>query len=543
MTVPAPTPQTPGSNELHNDLDNTPHSDPHERLDWQRVHRATPFIRGWIVLVAVGYALLQNGGMDMFEDGIDRTVILFSLGGLVLFAAVWILYGWLAWRRMAYAYDFESVYMKSGIVFRQEQKVRLDRIQSIDITKPLIARLVGLAELRITSAASSAFRIGFLSEAAANQLRNEILARAAGVVTQATVTQPGGVPVQTAVPGMPLATDPVTGAAFAGDPVTGQNLTGEAPTPAGQPAQTQPAVLPVLAQEAPEQIIYQVPPQRTIAAALLSVIPLLALLIVIAMLVLFLTGNGSIALTMLPALFGFGPFAWNRFVGEYGFTAANSADGIRVRQGLLETKAQTIPPGRVQAIRLRQGLLWRKLGWWRADLNIAGQGLGENNGFSGSILLPVGTAKEAIDALWLVLPDLGVDNPLEVLEAAMTGKGTDQGFTVSPNSAKWLDPLSFRRNGYRVLGRALLIRKGVLVRTIELVPHERTQSLGLKQGPLQRMLGLTSFTLHSTTGMITPTVAHLSNDHAAALLAHQNERATIARHGQGPEKWMEQIRG
>lgn len=521
----------------------------HDQLDWHRVHRATPFIRGWIVLVAVGYAVLQNGGSDMYENGLDATLLLILGGGVVAFCGLWVLYGWLAWRKMTYAYDYESVYLKQGIIFRQERKVRLDRIQAVDVTKPLIARLVGLAELQITSAASSAFKIGFLSDAAANQLRNEILARAAGVITAKTagphagLTQPGLVPngQDTAAPTIPgLTSDlPIP----TGVPVgTDQFQPGAGLAPDGQPGAQAP-VSALLAQEAPERIIYQVPPTRTIASALLSFIPLIAVLMVITMLVLFLAGNGGIAIAMLPVLFGFGPFAWNRFVAEFGFTAATSADGIRVRQGLLETKAQTIPPGRVQAIRLTQGLLWRKLGWWRADVNIAGQGLGENNGFNGSILLPVGTAKEAIDALWLVLPDLGVGNPLEVLEAAMTGKGTDQGFTISPKSARWLDPLSYRRNGYRVLGRALLIRKGVLVRVIEVVPHERTQSLALAQGPIQRKLGLTSFKLHSTSGLISPAVPHLSNADAARLLAHQSERASIARHGQGPEKWMEQISG
>lgn len=519
MSFPVPdpvnVPQEPSHTPERLDYDSLDH----DSLDWRRVHRATPFIRGWLVLVAAGYALLQNGSSDLYQGGIDTTFLLITLGGVLLFAILWILYGWLAWRRTSYAYDFESVYMKSGIVFRQERKVRLDRIQAIDVTKPLIARLVGLAELQITSAASSAFKIGFLSDNAAQELRNEILARAAGVVTAPAV---GKTPPEQFAP-----------------PMDGQGMGIPSPPPLGN---GQPVPVDYLvAQEAPERIIYQVPPGRTIWSAVLTVVPMISVLLVIVIIVLFATGNGGIGLTFAPILLGFGPIAWNRFVGEYGFTAATSADGIRVRQGLLETKAQTIPPGRVQAIRLQQGPLWRRFGWWRADVNIAGQGIGEGGSVTGSVLLPVGTQTEAIDALWLVLPDLGVDNPLEVLAAAMKGKGTDQGFTVSPSSAKWLDPWSFRRNGYRVLGRALLIRKGFFVRTIEVVPHERTQSLGLKQGPLQRKLGLTSFALHSTTGTINPTVPHLSNADAATLLAHQNERATIARHGQGPEKWMEQI--
>src|SRR5699024_5612297 len=109
-----------------------------------------------------------------------------------------------------------------------------------------------------------------------------------------------------------------------------------------------------------------------------------------------------------------------------------------------------------------------------------------------TVLLPVGTRDDALRALWLVLPDLGVADPVALLDAALVGSGTASGFTSSPRGARWVDPLAWRRNGFVVMGRGLLIRRGRLVRTVEVVPHERTQSLALVQGPLQRRFGVAS---------------------------------------------------
>ena len=77
-----------------------------------------------------------------------------------------------------------------------------------------------------------------------------------------------------------------------------------------------------------------------------------------------------------------------------------------------------------------------------------------------------------------------------------------------------------------------------MTRRMVLVPHERTQSLGLRQGPLQRRLRLASMHVHSTPGPVTPVVDHLEQSVAAALLHEQSDRARHARSLAGPEQWM-----
>jgi putative membrane protein len=194
----------------------------------------------------------------------------------------------------------------------------------------------------------------------------------------------------------------------------------------------------------------------------------------------------------------------------------------------------------VQAVRLQQPLLWRRVDWWRVEINVAGYGFSQTNQNVESVLLPVGTRQDAITALSLVLPELGVDDAGHVIDEGLSGMTTDGGFTCAPRSSVWVDPVAWRRNGFRVTPRALLTRSGRITRELAVVPHERTQSLALTQGPLQRKLGLASFEVHSTPGPVSPTARHLAGATAAALLDEQSRRARIARSTAGPEQWMSQ---
>ena len=66
---------------------------------------------------------------------------------------------------------------------KRSRRVRLDRLQAVDVVRPLVARALGLAELRLEVAGggSSEAPLAYLSEDAAQRLRAELLARAAGL--------------------------------------------------------------------------------------------------------------------------------------------------------------------------------------------------------------------------------------------------------------------------------------------------------------------------------------------------------------------------
>ncbi len=489
---------------------------------WRRVHPVTPFVRGWAVLAAV----LIIGGQQVVEDlpnvgrvaGTVQGVWWQALLGLVLFALVVFGYAAVAWRMTTYAVDDDAVHLRKGVVFRQQRHARLDRLQAVDIRQPLLARVFGLAELtlEVAGGSGSAVAIGFLKESDAQLLRADLLARAAGVKARRSASTPtvvtGPIPM---APGDPGAVPAAEGAADL--------------------VETLPPV-------APEQPVYDVPPGRL----LLSLVRSPAVWILVAVLVavgvaVVTTRNLGIVASALPAVVGAGGYLFQRFAGEFGFRAAVSPDGIRLRHGLLETRAQTIPPGRVQAVSLAQGPFWRGPDWWRVKVNVAGYQSADGSQ-SQNILLPVGPRDEALAALWLVLPDLGTDEPRELLEEALAGDArTDRWFTTSPQRARLLDPLTWRRNGFAVTERALLVRSGRVVRSLVVVPHERTQSLGLAQGPWERRRGLVSFSLHSTAGPVRPVAYHLDADDAARLLDEQAVRARSARAHATPERWMEHV--
>lgn len=457
--------------------------------EWHRLHPVTPVIKSWKVIAVLLFLYLQQRGDDMFAGaGLPgRLELLVSVGLLVLGALIGAAFSALSWRMTRYRIEEEAVHLHSGVLFRQQRQARLDRLQAVDVVQPLLARLLGLAELRLEVAggAGSDVRLSYLKEADAQRLRNTLLARAAGLRYESE----------------------------------------EAP-------------------EAPEREVLTVPVDRLLASLVRSGTTVALVVAVVALVAIVVVAGQPGALAGLaPAALGLVAAHWARFTREFSFRVAVSPDGVRLRHGLLEQRAQTVPPGRVQAVRLSQPLLWRGKDWWRVRVNVAGYGGTGEGAMTENVLLPVGPRQEALHVLSLVLPDLGTSDPVTVVADGMTGSTPERGWTVAPRSARWVDPVAWRRNGFLVTGTALLARRGRLSRELDVVPHERTQSLGLAQGPLQRRLGLATMAAHSTPGPVSPTVEHMAAGTALHLLVEQAQRARQARATAAPERWMEGVTG
>ncbi|WP_402468258.1 PH domain-containing protein [Isoptericola aurantiacus] len=522
---------------------------------WRRVHPVTPLVRAWAALVALLFILGNQAldALDSIDEVAGQVVRLWWVAalGLLLFLAAVVGFAWLAWRMTTYAVDDSAAHLRKGILFRQQRHARLDRLQAVDVRQPLVARLFGLAELtlEVAGGADSAVKIGFLRLSDAEQLRAEILARAAGVKARRAREVDGpatgagaGSAADVARADVPAAAGPggVAGAAAPDVPAAPDVAERARPTSGPGAGPDGGTVAPAV--EAPENAVYDVPPGRLVVSLLLLPGLWVVVLAVVALgVVVATTRSFGLLASVLPGLFGVGAYLFGRFAGEFGFRAAISPDGIRLRHGLLETRAQTIPPGRVQALELTQGWWWRRRGWWRVKVNVAGYGTqGQNE--TQHVLLPVGPRDEALTALWLVLPDLDAAQVGPLLDEGLTGDArSDRAYVASPRRARLFDPIGWRRNGFCVADRVLLLRGGRLVRRLVVVPHERTQSLGLEQGPWQRRRGLASFAVHSTPGPVSPSVQHLDADDAARLLAEQSVRARAARSHQPPERWMEQV--
>lgn len=474
---------------------------------WLRVHPASPFLRGWVALAAIAYffgrdtfeRLLQGG--PLIDDRFAGRVPWLLLGGgaMLLLGVLGYL---LAWYFTRYQVADGYVRVNTGVLFKQQRQARLDRVQAIDIVQPLLARIFGLAELRfeVADAGASAMRLAYLRTAEAAQLRATILSCAAGVLPE---------------PGRPEAS----------------------------------------AAEAPERTVLTVPPSRLLGSLVLSEQSVTIVAAgVVSVVLSALTENRSFSFFLIPAALGLMAAYWSTFNKGYNFTAAISPDGIRLRYGLLDTRAQTLPPGRIQALRVSQPPLWRILGWYRMQVTVAGYGTSGNNreGSARTTLLPVGTHAEVLAMLAVVLPDPGTPDPERIFTAGLTGMAqftpapvsgsgheNDGGFVTTPRRARLLAPLGWRRNGFAATATALLIRSGRWWRHLVVVPHQRTQSIALQQGPLARRFRVADLLLHTTAGPVSPRLIQVGLDEGRALLDAQSARARAARKRQASEHWLD----
>jgi putative membrane protein len=219
-------------------------------------------------------------------------------------------------------------------------------------------------------------------------------------------------------------------------------------------------------------------------------------------------GTGWLLFAILPGVIGSAGYYFSRITKSLRYSIAGTADGVRVGFGLLSTSNETLPPGRIHAINVSQPVIWRPFGWWQIRINKAGHSTNQGAaGQASTTTLPVGTFADVAKVLELILPGFDGDEQHTLVERGMlaTGKQPD-GFVNAPRSAAWLRPFSWRRTGYTVNRGVALLRRGVVARELVLVPLARLQSVAVRQGPVQRMLGLASVRLHTVSGPVYATL-------------------------------------
>lgn len=518
---------------------------------WTRVHPLSPFVRGWLTVVAVPVAVFgYNWQMwrDLWElwrsgelmDNVERNPMpyVFGSGGALLLILLIFVSFVLSWWFTRYKITDEHVMVKSGIFVRQHRQARIDRVQAVDLRQPLLARITGLAELKfeVAEGDGTAATLAFLKKAQAEGLRQDIMDRASGREELPRHTTPDDADDAAGAPSAP-------GAEEAPGAPSG-SAAGEAPSAA--------VAGPV------ERQITRVPTGRLIGSVFTGAGTLILLLIVVfsiagGLIALFVTHDGSpgealadlrddftlaelmgIAPALLPGLIGFLAVYYQGFSKGYGFTATMTDAGLRLKYGLLETTTQTIPPGRVQAIQVQQGLLWRPFGWYRMAVTVAGYGMGGQR----NTLLPVGRFEDVMAVAAEMFPDLQVEDPEELFRLGVMGKGTEGGFTEVPARARIFDPLVRRRRGFRATPSTLMIRDGVTLRILSMIPHERIQSLAVTQGPVKRLFRLANLRVHLPGGPIIAITANQDLDAAKELFEQESAYAAVARRYSDRNRWM-----
>lgn len=81
----------------------------------------------------------------------------------------------------------------------------------------------------------------------------------------------------------------------------------------------------------------------------------------------------------------------------------------------------------------------------------------------------------------------------------------------------WLIPRQVRAMGYAEQDEDLLIRKGILFRSLVVVPYGRMQQIDVEAGPLDRRFGIASVKLSTASASTDAKIAGLPADEAARL--------------------------
>ena len=434
----------------------------------ERPHPLTPFIRGWIVLVAVAVTWLQQ--LPRGEGlGVGRLATVLPIVGLVVLLAATA--GFLSWYFTRFVIDDEELRLETGAVFKSSKRVPFERLQSVDILQPLAARIFGLAELRIeVGAGDSTLRLRYLTRAKAAQLREYLLARAHG--RQSRLDDP------------------------------------DLALPAG-------AFTDLSAADRP---LVRVSPSRIVLSFLASTEWLVTAGFTIAVLVATAVLDAPYALPgLIPLVIGAVSVIGRRVFAMFNFTLAESARGLRVTRGLTNLTSQSVPVDRIQGVRTSQPLLWRPFGWYRVDVDIVGyaSASGENNDNAAtSVLLPVATVDEVQLALDRVLPGFALEGI--ALRAA-------------PRSARWVRWFDWWTLRYGWNKRALVTEHGWLNHVRDVLPHAKTQSVRIEQGPLQRRLRLASVHFDTPRGPVNVVAQQIDVVAARELALSQLDRARAAR--------------
>ena len=145
----------------------------------ERPHPLTPFVRGWVLILAI----ILGVGRDLLQHQPDEGPlpplewIAAGIGAAVLIA---IGIGFVSWRFTRFVIDEDELRVDTGAVFKRSVRVAFDKVQSIDVVQPFAARLVGLAELQIDVGSQERVRLRYLKLTRAYALRDYLLARARG---------------------------------------------------------------------------------------------------------------------------------------------------------------------------------------------------------------------------------------------------------------------------------------------------------------------------------------------------------------------------
>lgn len=469
--------------------------------------------------------------------------------------------GSIDWWFTRYSLDDLAIHRRSGFLFKKNRTIRLESVQSVDISRPLVARLLGLSELRfeVADGSSEALHIKYVSARKA-----EVLRRTAMASINLLRSEAAGRPVDVLPGSMQISAERMPDADQLHQPFEASyEASYGAPEQSApqRPGTQQPgasrrgARMPMPVAADPSQPpIFRISNVRLVGSIMLEhlvwLVPAVALMVGAAVIAAIIDGESPflIFMALLPGTFvpllGYLGTLWARFDGAANFKITPSGQGgVTLRYGFTGTHTQNVMVERIQALAVEQSILWRAFGWYRIKMTIAGIGIEKNDNqkvVTRNVALPVGNKQEALMVLRLLLPALDEAQAQVLLDTAngslKSQKPQVPAMIVTPSSARWMDLLTWKRNGVTTVGYTagsvqastridsdaarssvgehtrgdlLLIRGGYFIRTLSVVPVSRVLSVSRGQGPLQRAFGCASVHFGTVPGPVRTLMMHL----------------------------------
>jgi putative membrane protein len=423
---------------------------------WHRLHPLSPIVRAGRATIGLGIVLAPT-----VLAGRSSSSSVYELA----FVGVLIALGFVSWLVTRWRIEEDDLRIETGLLRRQSLRFPLAQVQAIDIVRPGLARIFRVAELRLRMAGSTGAtaRLAYLPERDVEPLRTRLLALAAAE-SEAAVPDP-------------------------------------APAEQGE-----------------EHVLTTVSTGRLVASILLSDVGFSSLAILAGVIATAVVAP-SVARAVLAGgavpIFSAITLIWRRFNQEYRLTLAEASDGLRLRSGLIALTSETIRPGRVQAVRMVEPFLWRRLGWCRLEVDLAGsqrrKGEGEAQRKQLRAVLPVGSSELAHELVERILPDV------------------PQARLRPPRRVLLKSPLRYRFLAWGRTDACVVTTSGRIRRVTVWVPLAKVQSLRRVQGPMQRRLRLASVHLDTAGRSVHATLRDRDVAEADAALADLVRLARAAR--------------
>jgi len=475
------------------------------------------------------------------DSATGRLVIgLGLLAGIIIFAFV----NWLRWSKFTYEIDAQEVRIKSGVISRNNRAIPYERIQDVNIEQKLIARIFGLAVVKLETGSAGNGNDGELNAVKvqrAEELRDVIKARKAGIAitplndavdnaAEASIEQP---PLFTMPPKrlLILGLFSFSLAIFAFLAAIFQNFDFLIPDSLfsadrfvdqfengtdGRDSQIRNGI------SNAENTIGKLGPFGQLLTA----------------------GGGLIVLIAI----GFATGIITVFLRDFGFRLDRTENGFRRRRGLLTLTDVAMPLHRVQAALLITGPVRKRFGWFALKFqSLASDGKNESD----HVVAPLARLDEAIGIARE--PDINIDMPADnmagvspamwvipaIFACCIATIGVGNG--VFWSGLPWLALLllvlipfvahlwlRWRFHRHAADGKYLYVRSGYWSQRLTILPLRKIQSVDVTQNFVQRPLSQADIILGVAGGSgIIPLTMHALDE----AEAYQLRDLVLAAHG------------